>query len=348
MRARTNGDGNGGGQQQEARPSVGRAPSEPRGRRRAAERPGGRQKERPGGRQQAERHARQAQEKMRRRREQQTGAAGWVAERASQWNLDGPDWTFMEFQKYLWNPLMDLYFRMEVEGWENIPEAPVLMIGIHSGAPFVWDAWTVGAAWWRHFGTSRTLHGTAHDALMATPVIGSYFRRMGVLPAAADSITAALAAGHDVALWPGGEVDSLRPWTRRDEAILAGRMGFIKLAIRSGVPIVPIATVGGPDSMPVLATGRRLARWLQLDRVARLKMFPIALQVPWGLSPALLPELPLPTKIRTAFGRPIELDQDPARADDESYVESKYEEVQQAIQADMDRLARRRKFPIFG
>jgi 1-acyl-sn-glycerol-3-phosphate acyltransferase len=299
-------------------------------------------------RRQAEEHAQQAQEKMRKRREQQTGAAGWVAERASQWNLDGPDWTFMEVQKYLWNPLMDLYFRMEVEGWDNIPDAPVLLIGIHSGAPFVWDAWTVGAAWWRHFGMSRPLHGTAHDALMAAPVIGSYFRRMGVLPAAADSITAALAAGHDVALWPGGERDSLRPWTQRDEAILAGRQGFVKLAIRSGVPIVPIATVGGADSMPVLATGRRLARLLQLDRIARLKMFPIALQAPWGISPALLPELPLPTKIRTAFGKPIELDTDPDRAEDDNYVKAGYEEVQQAIQSEMDRLARRRKFPLFG
>ena len=111
------------------------------------------------------------------------GAAGWVADRASQWSLDGPDWDFMERQKYLWNPLMDYWFRMEVEGWENIPESPVLLIGIHSGAPFVWDAWTVGVQWWRHFGRTRRLHGTAHDALMALPLVGSYFRRMGVVPA---------------------------------------------------------------------------------------------------------------------------------------------------------------------
>jgi 1-acyl-sn-glycerol-3-phosphate acyltransferase len=127
---------------------------------------------------------------------------------------------------------------------------------------------------------------------MALPGVGSYFRRVGVLPAVPDSISAALAAGHDVALWPGGERDSLRPWTQRDQAVLAGRTGFVKLAIRSGVPIVPISTVGGPDSMPVLATGKRLAKLLALDNVARLKMFPIALQAPWGISPALLPENP--------------------------------------------------------
>jgi 1-acyl-sn-glycerol-3-phosphate acyltransferase len=297
---------------------------------------------------QAKRHADAAARKASERREKQSGAAGWVADRAAQWSLDGPDWKFVERQKYLWNPLMDYWFRMEVEGWEKLPDPPALLIGIHSGAPFVWDAWTVGAQWWRRFGSERPLHGTAHDALMAMPLLGGYFRRMGVLPAAADSIASALAAGRDVALWPGGERDSLRPWTQRDEAVLAGRMGFVKLAIRSCVPIVPISTVGGPDSMPVLATGRRLAKWLQLDRVARLKMFPIALQAPWGISPALLPEIPLPTKIRTAFQDPISLDCDPERAEDSDYVEAKYREVCASIQAGMDALARRRRLPLFG
>ena len=297
---------------------------------------------------QRERHAAQAREKMEARREDADGAAGWVAERAGQWDLEGVDDAFMDRQKYLWNPLMDYWFRMEIEGWEHLPESPVLLIGIHSGAPFVWDAWTVGIQWWRRFGTDRPLHGTAHDALMAAPLIGSYFRKMGVLPAAPDSIASALEAGHDVALWPGGEIDSLRPWTDRDEAVLAGRQGFVRMAIRAGVPIVPIATVGGPDSMPVLARGRRLAKALQLDKVARLKMFPISIQAPWGISPAMLPELPLPTKLRTAFQPPVKLSRDPAKAKDDDYVERKYDEVQQSIQDGMDTLARRRAFPIFG
>ena len=295
-----------------------------------------------------QRHLDEVLEKAEQRRQSLSGVSGWVAERAGRWSLDGPDWTFMERQKYFWNPLMDYWFRMEIEGWENIPDSPVLLVGIHSGAPFVWDAWTIGAQWWRHFGDQRPLHGTAHDALMALPLVGDYFRRMGVVPARSDSMAAALAAGHDVALWPGGERDSLRPWFKRDQATLAGRTGFVRLAIKSAVPIVPIATVGGPDAMPVLASGRRLASLLQLDKIARLKMFPVALQAPWGLSPALLPEIPFPTKIRTAFQPPIELDQDPERAGDEDYVEQKYVEVQDAIQSGMDVLARRRRLPLFG
>jgi 1-acyl-sn-glycerol-3-phosphate acyltransferase len=297
---------------------------------------------------QRERNAAQKREKMQAVRDDADGAAGWVAQRAGEWSLEGVDDAFMHRQKYVWNPLMDYWFRMEIEGWEHLPEPPVLLVGIHSGAPFVWDAWTVGIQWWRRFGTDRPLHGTAHDALMAAPVIGSYFRKMGVLPAAPDSIASALAEGHDVALWPGGEIDSLRPWADRDEAVLAGRKGFIRMAITAGVPIVPIATVGGPDSMPVLARGRRLAQALQLDKVARLKRFPISIQAPWGISPAILPELPLPTKIRTAFQAPVKLSRDPAKAKDDDYVDRKYEEVRCSIQEGMDVLARRRAFPVFG
>src|SRR5438067_12390695 len=162
-----------------------------------------------GQKRQAERHAQHARREGAKRRARQSGVAGFVASRAAEWSLDGPDWDFFERQKYFWNPLMDYWFRMETEGWEKLPEPPALLVGIHSGAPLVWDAWTVGVQWWRHFGRSRPLPGTAHDALMALPVTGSYFRKMGVLPASAKSIAAALERGHDVAVWPGGERDSL-------------------------------------------------------------------------------------------------------------------------------------------
>lgn len=83
---------------------------------------------------QARPHAQAAKRKVAKRREKQSGAAGWIADRAAQWSLDGPDWSFVERQKYLWNPLMDYWFRMEIDGWEKLPDPPGLLIGIHSGA----------------------------------------------------------------------------------------------------------------------------------------------------------------------------------------------------------------------
>jgi 1-acyl-sn-glycerol-3-phosphate acyltransferase len=271
-------------------------------------------------RQQAQQHADEARRKMAERRADSAeagGVSGWLNQRTGQWDLGGQDETTMQRQKYLWNFLVDHWFRMEFDGWENLPDSPVLLVGIHSGAPFVWDAWTVGVQWWRRFGQERTLHGTAHDALMAMPVIGRYFRAMGVLPAAPDSMATALAEGHDVAVWPGGEVDSLRPWSERDVANLAGRTGFVRMAIKAGVPIVPIATVGGGDAMPVLIRGDKLSQTLRLDKLLRLKVFPLAVSLPWGIAPAALPQLPLPARIRTRLLPAVEVEHDPSRAEDD-------------------------------
>jgi 1-acyl-sn-glycerol-3-phosphate acyltransferase len=300
-------------------------------------------------RRQAQQHAHEARSSMdARRSERDEGLTGWLNKRAGEWDLRPTDEPTMQRQKYLWNTLIDYWFRMEFDGWENLPDPPVLLVGIHSGAPFVWDAWTVGVQWWRRFGDDRPLHATAHDVLMAIPVVGRYFRAMGVLAAAPDSMATALAEGHDVAVWPGGEVDSLRPWSERDRANLAGRTGFVKMAIRAGVPIVPIATVGGTDAMPVLIRGDRLSHALRLDKLLRLKVFPIAISLPWGIAPAALPQFPLPAKIRTRLMPAIELVHDPDRADDDEYVEDKYRGVQNSIQAGMDALARKRALPLFG
>jgi 1-acyl-sn-glycerol-3-phosphate acyltransferase len=302
-----------------------------------------------GVKQQAQQYAAEAREQVRERRQQaQGGVSGWVADRAGEWSLESSGQQALQRQKFFWNPLMNYWFRMEMEGWENVPEAPVLLVGIHSGAPFVWDAWTVGVQWWRHFGDARPLHGTAHDALMAMPLVGRFFRSMGVLPAARDAIVTALAEGQDVALWPGGEVDSLRPWRERDKANLAHRTGFVRIAIQTGVPIVPIATVGGADAMPVLIRGDRLSRVLRLDRTLRLKVFPIAVSLPWGIAPAALPQIPLPAKIRTVLLPPVHVDSDPKRLDDDDYIEDVYRQVEDSIQSGMDMLTRRRTFPLFG
>jgi 1-acyl-sn-glycerol-3-phosphate acyltransferase len=188
---------------------------------------------------------------------------------------------------------------------------------------------------------------------MALPGLGDWFRLNGVVPASRHSVTAALEAGHDVVVWPGGEQDSMRSWRKRDSATLAGRRGFVKQALKSQVPIVPVATIGGHDTVFVLSEGRWIAdvgeKLLGLKSKLRGATLPITLGIPLGIALEVLPtHIPLPAKIRTEILDPIEVDEDPERANDSDYVSGVYREVESAIQAGMDRLARRRSFPIFG
>ena len=281
---------------------------------------------------------------------------GLIAKRvagATEHALEGPNEGLLRAQRPVWTALCDHYFRLETSGWERLPEETSLLIGNHSGGSLTMDAWTLVFDWWRRFGTERVLHATAHDVLMAAPGLGDYFRLCGVIPASRHGVSAALGAGRDVIIWPGGEVDAMRNWRRRDEAVLGGRKGFVRQAIRSGVPIVPVASVGGHDTVFVLSEGRWLAS--ALDRLTGLKKtlravtMPIVLGVPFGLTIETIPtHLPLPAKIRTELLDPIHVDKDPERVNDQEYVDSIYLEVESAIQNTMDRLAERRRFPVFG
>jgi len=188
---------------------------------------------------------------------------------------------------------------------------------------------------------------------MAAPGLGDYFRQCGVIPASRQGVSAALSSGCNVVIWPGGDVDAMRNWRRRDEAVLGGRMGFVGQAIRSGVPIVPVASVGGHDTAFILSEGRWIANGL--DRVSGLKKklrgtrLPIVLGIPFGLTIETIPtHLPLPAKIRTELLDPIYVDHDPERVNDRDYVKSIYLEVESAIQDAMNRLAKQRRLPVFG
>ena len=191
-----------------------------------------------------------------------------IVQRLINWRVEAamephpPNETLQRLQQPLVDLLDRYYFRVEVDGWERVPDRTCLVIGVHSGGVLTMDAWTFVNAWQKHFENERLLHGTAHDVLMAMPGLGDWFRAMGVIAASRTSVGTALARGEDVVVWPGGEVDAMRSWRKRDVATLGGRTGFVKQAIRSGVPILPVATVGGHDTVFVVSEGKWLAtRW---------------------------------------------------------------------------------------
>ncbi len=183
---------------------------------------------------------------------------------------------------------------------------------------------------------------------MALPVLGSYFRNVGVIPAKREAVGAAFAAGHDVVIWPGGEVDAMRSWKKRDTVVLGGRKGFIRQAIRSGVPIVPVATIGGHDTVFVLSECRKLAKMLRLKKLLRCDIAPLVLGFPFGLTLEAFPmHIPLPAKIRTEILDPVDIDDDPDRANDGRYVDGKYREIEDRIQDGVNRLAKKRRGWVF-
>lgn len=274
----------------------------------------------------------------------------FISRRALQgWSPAGIKPDFVAHSEAFWRFIHDRYFRVETTGWERLPEGPSLLVGVHAGTWLTMDAWMLQAAWWFRFGAARPLHCTCHDVLLALPGLGRLFRQTGVIPASREAVSRCLADGHSVVIWPGGEIDAMRAWRRRGEVELGGRRGFIRQAIRSGVPLVPVATVGGADTVFVISEGRWLARKLQLKRFLRSEMAPIVAGLPFGIWLEALPShIPLPSKIRYEVLEPIHVDTDPARADDDAYVDAVYQQVQHRLQAGVDRLMQARRFPILG
>ena len=254
-------------------------------------------------------------------RQPKGGIEGLIGKRvaaATEHALEGPNQTLMRAQKPVWDALCKYYFRLETSGWERLPEETSLLIGNHSGGSLTMDAWTFV---YRLVAAIRSRARAPCDRSRC-PDGGARPRRLlpraGVIPASRQGVSAALSAGRDVIIWPGGDVDAMRNWRRRDEAVLGGRMGFVRTAIRSGVPIVPVASVGGHDTAFILSEGRWIANGL--DRVSGLKkklrgsQLPIVLGFPFGLTIETIPtHLPLPAKIRTELLDPIHVDHDPER-----------------------------------
>jgi 1-acyl-sn-glycerol-3-phosphate acyltransferase len=261
--------------------------------------------------------------------------------------------TVLKVQQPIYDLMNKFYFRLEIDGWDRVPDETCLLIGVHSGGALTMDAWTLVNAWHKRYEGKRLLHGTAHDVLMAAPALGDYFRATGVIAANRKSVGAALAKGEDVIVWPGGEVDAMRNWRKRDVATLGGRKGFVRQAMRSGVPILPVASVGGHDTVFVVSEGKWLANVVDkfggLSSKLRGANIPIVAGFPFPLAVEVLPaHLPLPAKIRTELLDPIEVDHDPERLGDTAYVQKIYDQVEREIQAGMDRLAAKRRFPVFG
>ena len=125
-----------------------------------------------------------------------------------------------------------------------------------------------------------------------------------------------------------------------------GRKGFLEVAHRNDVPLVPVVSIGGQETALFLSRGQHLARWLGLDRLFRLKVLPISLSLPWGLNVGdMFGHLPLPAKLTIQVLDPIDLR---ARFGDAPDWDAAYEEVVGSMQETLNRLQAERRLPIVG
>ena len=243
--------------------------------------------------------------------------------------------------------MSQLYFRADVSGLDRIPaDGPVLLVGNHSGGTMIADTFVFAQSFLDHFGPDREFRQLAHDLVFKTPGLRTLAQRYGTVPASPDNMARALDDGAALLVYPGGDEDSFRPSWETGEVALAGRTGFVELALEHGVPIVPIVSLGGQETALFLGRGRALARGLQLDRLARLKVLPVVLGPPFGITLLDFPgRIPLPSKITIRVMPPIDLREELGPDPD---IDAGYRLISSRMQRTLTRLSGQRRFPILG
>jgi len=243
------------------------------------------------------------------------------------------------------------YFRPEVRGFERLPQrGPFLVVGNHSGGQTPPDLPVLLTAWWRERGEDEPVYALFHSFFLGLPGVGPVMKRAGAVEAGPAEAEAILRSGGILIDYPGGDSEVFRPWWERNRIEFGGRVGVVRLALRTRVPVVPAVSVGAHETLIVLGRGERVAKWLGLDRMFRIKVMPLVLGPPFGVVPGGIPTWPLPAKITVELGPPIDWSSRyaPEAAEDELIVRHCYQELTETMQTTLDRLAAERRFPILG
>jgi 1-acyl-sn-glycerol-3-phosphate acyltransferase len=241
-------------------------------------------------------------------------------------------------------PVIKRYFRSEVRDLDAIPPAGgAVVVSNHSGGMFTPDVLIFAPAFYDKFGFDRPVYTLAHYGVFLGP-LGDLLRRAGVIEASRENAAKALLSGAVVLVFPGGDYDSYRPTLTENVIDFNGRTGYVRTAIETGVPIVPMVSIGGQETQLFLTRGDSLARRLGLKR-ARVEILPISVGFPFGLSVLFPPNLPLPAKIVTRVLEPIDV---VGQFGEDPDVEEVDRHVRAVMQAALDELARERRFPVLG
>ena len=212
------------------------------------------------------------------------------------------------------------YFRTEVFGLEHLPkEGGMLLVANHSGQLPI-DGFIIGLSMFLEAEPPRIVRSMVERFVPRLPWFNVMMSRWGQILGEPQNCIRLLESDETVLVFPEGSRGISKPRADAYKLTEFGT-GFMRMAIRTGKPVVPIAVVGGEEQYIRLADMRGLAKLLDLPAVP---LFPLGpLPVPGGL-------LPLPVRYRLHFGPPMSFDGDPD--DDDATIGRKVKKVKSTIQ----------------
>jgi 1-acyl-sn-glycerol-3-phosphate acyltransferase len=246
-----------------------------------------------------------------------------------------------ELARRFYDPLYRRWFRAEWEGLEKIPtDTGALLVANHAGA-IPSDAPVImhGIEEELH----RPVYGLAEHLFKALPVVGTLWNRAGGVAAHPENAYRLLREQQQLALvFPEGTKGTSKLYGERYQLRRFGRGGFVEIAMRAGVPVIPIAVMGNEEAMPIVFKVNALAKALNVPYVpitANMLVF----------GPLLGGVLPFPAKFRLRVLDPVHFDVAP---DQERYSRSRVMDeadgIRVALQDALYDLLRTRKSVWFG
>jgi 1-acyl-sn-glycerol-3-phosphate acyltransferase len=222
----------------------------------------------------------------------------------------------LKYAAYVGQLLYKKYFRVKTYGLENVPRGRVLLIANHSGQlPF--DGLGIAGAMLLEAEPPRVVRTMIEKFVPRLPFASYLLTRWGQITGTPENCRRLLEDGEAILVFPEGSRGISKPWSKRYQLQEFG-LGFMRLALQTGTPIVPIAVIGAEEQAPAFNVK-------PLARLLRLPSFPV---MP---IPPFFPILPLPVRYRIYFGEPVRFEGDPD--DDDGIVAEHVRVVKNSIQS---------------
>ncbi|MFP2933126.1 lysophospholipid acyltransferase family protein [Pyxidicoccus sp. 3LG] len=222
------------------------------------------------------------------------------------------DYSLSALAPFLW--LYRNYFRVETYGIEKVPAGRVLLVSNHSGQ-LPMDGAMIGVSMMLEASPPRAIRSMVEKWVPSLPYVSTFMARVGQIVGTPENCRRLLESEEAILVFPEGTRGINKLWPQRYQLQEFG-LGFMRLALETRTPIVPVAVVGAEEQAPAL---------MDLKPVAKLLGFPSFPVTPTGLP------IPLPTKYRIYFGDPLRFT---GRPDDEdSELDKKVRTVKAAIQS---------------